>query len=210
MTREEQFFSSRFTVYGFLLYSRHRRHSVFPNEKGVSSDEENDADSRRRRAARLDRVGAGRRARHQTGRQPRRRGRAAHTRRARRRSPTLHGVPHRRTRELAPRAARDAHLDALRRHAADTPRADAEWCAHAAHILPRPRHRRALPPEGRLLLRLFEGRGRQRVLPVLSIRHGDRRRDAFDRRQVAKHRRGLVARRRPARLRLDAAQRHGR
>ena len=98
--------------------------------------------------------------------------------------------------ELAPDAAGDADLDALRQRGPGSPGEVSRRRAHADDVFPRAGERRPVRPEDRRLVHLLEGHRRQRVLPDLPLRLRRRERDAADRRQVAQHRGAVVPRRR--------------
>ncbi|CAA9327635.1 MAG: FIG00684568: hypothetical protein, partial [uncultured Gemmatimonadaceae bacterium] len=139
---------------------------------------------------------------------PRRRRRARGAGRARRGRPPLHRVARGRARRLAPHPARAPGEHPVRQHAADPRGGRAAGCAAAAHLLRRADHRRELRAHRRALLRLREGRGRERVRAALPLRRGHRRRDpAHRRRPLAERRRALEHRRHPHGLREHAPQR---
>ena len=125
-----------------------------------------------------------------------------------RRGAALHGVAPASFADWHPTSPRDADRHALRQHAADPPREDAGRRPHAAHLLRRADRRRVYEPRAGPLLRLQQGRRRQRVRAALPLRPRRRPRHAADRRRpLAERRRGLEPQGRPHRLHLDAAQR---
>ena len=77
-------------------------------------------------------------------------------------------IPASRLRRLAPDAPRDVDLDTLRQHRPDPSCQAARRRADAAHILQRAGRGRELRAERRALLRVREGRRRQRVRAAVS------------------------------------------
>ena len=126
---------------------------------------------------------------HRAHREPRRRRHSCDPGVARGRRAAVYRVAPRELRRLAPGATGDADLDALREYGAGPSRQAAGRRAHAADLLQRADRRGDVRAGPGPLLRVRQGRRRQRVRAALSLRRGRRPHHAAHRRRPLAERR---------------------